>query len=130
MTTRRTVLCLLAAFVVAALAPMTLAADKPSPEGTWKWTVSRNNQDMTFTLKLKLEGDKLTGTITAGTRDTAITEGKFADGAVTFSVVREGQNGKMTTKYEGKLDGDTIKGKITSDRANAQPRDWEAKREK
>ena len=132
MQTRRTVLCLLAAVVVAAVAPAVFAADdKASPAGTWKWSFARGQQTTEVTLKLKLEGDKLTGTITMGTRDTEITDGKFADGKVSFSVVRETNNGKFTTKYEGKLDGDTIKGKIESERnGQTNSRDWEAKREK
>ena len=48
-----------------------------------------------------------------------------------FSVTRELQGNKMTSKYTGKLAGDTITGKIEAkDRdGNDQSRDWTAKRE-
>ena len=38
------------------------AADKPDPTGTWKWTVTFGQNSREVTLKLKLDGDKLTGT--------------------------------------------------------------------
>ena len=37
------------------------ADDKPNPTGTWKWTVKFGEQTREMTLKLKLDGDKLTG---------------------------------------------------------------------
>lgn len=111
---------------------MAQAADKPDPTGTWKWSVTVNDQKRDATLKLKLEGDKLTGTMLGrNNTETAIDEASFKDGEVAFSVTRERNGQKATTKYKGKLDGDTIKGKAESERdGKAQSRDWEAKREK
>jgi hypothetical protein len=85
-----------------------------------------------MSLKLKLDGDKLTGSIPGrNNTETAIENGTFKDGQVSFSVTRERNNQKVTTKYSGKLDGDTIKGKIEGERnGQATSRDWEAKREK
>ena len=108
------------------------ADDKANPTGTWKWTVMRNNQSRETTLKLKLDGDKLTGAMVGQNgQETPIEDGQFKDGEVSFKVTRERQGNKITTKYSGKLSGDTIKGKIESER-NGQPqsRDWEAKRSK
>ncbi|MEK6260032.1 MAG: hypothetical protein AABP62_15530 [Planctomycetota bacterium] len=108
------------------------AADKPNPTGTWKWSVTVNDQKRDATLKLKLEGDKLTGTMLGrNNQETAIEDATFKDGEVAFSVTRERNGQKNTTKYKGKLDGDTIKGKSESERdGKTQSRDWEAKREK
>jgi len=110
------------------------ADDKPNPTGTWKWTVmGQNNQSRDVTLKLKLEGDKLTGTMPGrNNQETAIEDGKFKDdGTISFSVTRERNGQKFTTKYEGKLTGDTIKGKTSFERnGETQSRDWEAKRDK
>jgi len=108
------------------------ADDKPNPTGTWKWTAMRGNQARESTLKLKLDGDKLTGAmIGQNGQETPIEDGQFKGGEVSFKVTRERQGNKITTKYTGKLSGDTIKGKIESER-NGQPqsRDWEAKRAK
>ncbi len=125
---------LVAAVLVLVLVGMTglaLAADKPNPTGTWKWTVKFNDQSREMTLKLKLEGDKLTGAMVRGNNETAIQDGKFKDGEVSFTVVRERDGRKMTSKYAGKLSGDTIKGKTTFERdGQPQSRDWDAKRAK
>lgn len=108
------------------------AEDKATPAGTWKWSTTRNNQTRETTLKLKLDGDKLTGTISGrNNTENPIEEASFKDNEVSFSVTRENNGQKFTMKYKGKLDGDTLKGKIEFERdGNAQSRDWEAKREK
>lgn len=108
------------------------AADKADPTGTWKWSVTFNDQTRESTLKLKLDGDKLTGTMLGrNNSETAIENATFKDGQVSFSVTRERNNQKMTIKYSGKLDGDVIKGKSEFERnGQMQSRDWEAKREK
>jgi hypothetical protein len=124
---------LLAATLVLAivgLAAAALAADKPNPTGTWKWEVNFNNQTRETTLKLKLDGNKLTGAIVGRDgQETAIKDAKFEDGTVSFSIVRERNGQTMTRKYTGKLSGDTITGKSESERdGQTQSRDWEAKR--
>jgi len=108
------------------------AADKPDPTGTWKWSFTVNDMKRDVTLKLKLDGDKLTGAMLGrNNQETAIEEASFKDGEVAFSVTRERNGQKSTTKYKGKLDGDTIKGKSEGMRdGQTQSRDWEAKREK
>ena len=108
------------------------AAEKPDPTGTWKWSVTFNDMKRDFTLKLKLDGDKLTGAMLGrNNQETAIEEASYKDGEVAFSVTRERNGQKFTTKYKGKVDGDTIKGKSEGMRdGQTQSRDWEAKREK
>ena len=49
---------------------------------------------------------------------------------ISFQVTREMNGNKVTTKYTGKVNGDTIKGKSESQRdGQAQSRDWTAKKE-
>jgi hypothetical protein len=107
------------------------AEDKANPTGTWKWTVTNGDQKRDVTLKLKLDGDKLTGAVIGrNNRETRIKDGTFKDGDVAFKVTRERNGQKSTSKYNGKVSGDTIKGKIESERdGKAESRDWEAKRE-
>src|SRR5262245_23165071 len=83
------------------------ADDKANPTGTWKWTVmGANNTNRDVTLKLKLEGDKLTGAMVGrNNQDTPIEDASFKDGTVSFKVTRERNGQKFVTKYEGKLDG-------------------------
>src|SRR5262245_34978634 len=114
------------------LASVARAADDPT--GTWKWTTTfgKDKTSIDVTLKLKREGDKLTGTVSGrNNQDTAIENGSFKDGTVSFTVTRENNGQKFVTKYSGKLDGDTIKGKSESERnGKTNSRDWEAKRQK
>jgi len=108
------------------------ADDKPNPTGTWKWTVNFGGQDRELTLKLKLDGDKLTGSMPGRDgQETAIEDGQYKNGEVSFKVTRERQGNKFTIKYSGKVSGDTIKGKTEFEReGQTQSRDWEAKRAK
>jgi len=112
------------------------AQDKKSdPTGTWKWETERNGQKRETVLKLKLDGDKLTGTITAGrkdqTTDVKIEDGKFKDGEVTFTVTREFNDQKRVTKYAARVNGETLKGTATSERdGQEQKREFEAKRDR
>jgi hypothetical protein len=112
------------------LTGMARAEDKPNPSGTWKWTVSFNGQEREFTLKLKADGEKLTGTfVRADGQETDIEDGKYKDGEVSFKVTRERDGNKFVTKYKGKVSGDNIKGKSERERdGETQSRDWEAKR--
>ena len=114
----------------ASLLGVARADDKPNPTGTWKYKIMAGGQARETTLKLKLEGEKLTGALVGrNDQETPIEDAKFKDGEVSFKVTRERNGQKTTTKYAGKLSKDTIKGKIESDR-NGQVRslDWEAKR--
>lgn len=117
------------AFGLALFANLSFAAD---PSGTWKWTTTFNNQTREQTLKLKLDGDKLTGALVGrNNQETAIENATFKDDTVSFTVTRERGDQKFTSKYSGKVEGDAIKGKIETDRnGKSNSRDWEAKREK
>jgi hypothetical protein len=115
--------------VVAVMASAARAEDNPT--GTWKWEQKGNNQSREVTLKLKLDSGKLTGTISGRNADTEISDGTFKDGEIAFSVTRERNGNKFTTKYSGKLSGDSIKGKAESERnGQTTSRDWEATRAK
>jgi len=100
--------------------------------GTWKWTVERNGNTIETTLKLKQDGEKLTGTISGRQgNETAIEDGKVKDDTVTFKVTREFNGNKFVMNYHGKLSGDSIKGETKFERnGEEQSREWEAKREK
>jgi hypothetical protein len=112
------------------------AQDAANPTGTWKWMQQGRGgaQGREVVLKLKVEGDKVTGTITGrNNEETAISEGTFKDGTVTFKVTRQGRDGQARTEsYTGKLENaDTIKGKYSTQRQGATVDvDWEAKRDK
>src|SRR4026208_317143 len=77
------------------------------PTGSWKSTMMLGKKSQDVTIKLKLEGDKLTGTIGGGQgRDAAISDGMFKDDKLSFSVIREQKGEKLTQKYTGTISGD------------------------
>ena len=121
--------------LVLGFASAALAEDKkPAPvDGTWKWKYKlRDGTEGEASLKLKQDGDKLTGTYIAREgAETPIEDGKItADGELTFVVNRMVGDQKMKFDYKGKLEGDTITGKIMFGREKPTPHDWEAKRAK
>jgi hypothetical protein len=109
---------------------------KADPNGTWTWTMPGRNggPDRKMSLKLKTEGDKVTGKLSAPARDgeireTDIKDGKMNGEEISFKIEREMNGNTMTIKYNGKVSGDTIKGKVETERnGETQSRDWEAKR--
>ena len=124
----------LTACLLFALTLSTQAADKKNdPTGTWTWTVPGRNggEAREIKLKLKMEGEKLTGTVSGrqGQEETAIEDANLSGDDISFKVTREYNGNKFTAKHSGKLSGDTIKGKSEMERdGNTTSRDWEAKR--
>ena len=120
--------CLLLTLNIAARAADDKKAD---PTGTWKWSITgQNGQTRETTLKLKLDGDKLTGAISGRGSETPIADAKIKGEEISFQVTREFNGNKVTSKYSGKVSGDSIKGKMEFERnGQSQSRDWEAKRE-
>src|SRR5688500_18678436 len=86
---------------MAGLAGFATAADtKGDPTGTWKYTTERGGKTRETVLKLKAEGDKLTGTVSGGKDETKIEDGTVKDGEVAFTVTREGKDQqKFTMRY-------------------------------
>ena len=75
------------------------------------------------------DGDKLTGALMSENYKKEIEDATFKDGDVSFTVPRLGQ--KKSSKYTGKITGDTLKGKIEFERdGKPESRDWEATRAK
>jgi hypothetical protein len=116
-------------------------AAEASPAGLWKWTVQgrQGGQGFEQTLKLDYKDGALTGVLMGSQRgefsvpDTPIADASFKDGQIKFSVTRELRGQKFTTKYDGKLEGDTIKGSFERPGFNNTPptkSDWEARRQK
>ena len=125
-----------ALFAAAAL-PAVAADDAKkagSVDGNWTWSfTTQNGQTFETRAKLKQEGEKLTGVVIGrNNTETEIKDGKINEkGELSFSVSSERQGQTMTQKYTGKLEGDTIKGKVERERdGETRSTDWEAKRAK
>ena len=121
-----------------ALAQVQAEDKKVDPTGTWTWTTPGRSggPDRKFSLKLKVDGEKVTGTVTSPGRqggqptETAIEDSKLKGEEISFKVTREFNGNKFISKYNGKIGTDSIKGKIETERnGQTQSREWEAKRE-
>jgi hypothetical protein len=137
-TLLKSALCLAVTLLVV---PTASAQDKKvDPNGKWTWTTEgRNGQTRTNSVTLKLDGEKLTGTVTGfrgrgggggAPQDTAIEDAKIAGNEVSFKVTREFNGNSFVSKYSAKIAGDTMKGKMIFDRGGeTMEREFEAKRE-
>jgi hypothetical protein len=124
------ILALSLALAVVVLVGTARSADDAT--GTWKWTATFGDKSIESSVKLKQEGEKLTGAyVGRNNMETPIEDGSVKNNVVNFKVVREFNGNKFEIKYSGTLSGDTIKGKTAFQRdGQTQERDWEAKRQK
>lgn len=106
-------------------------AKKVNPTGKWSWTSpGRDGATRTNTMTLKLDGEKLTGTVAGRQQDTEIGDAKLTGEEISFTVTREFQGNKIVQKFKGKVTSDKIVGKVESNRdGETTSRDWEAKKE-
>jgi hypothetical protein len=115
-------------FAVVGLAAFTSFGADTDASGIWKWSLSEQTGETI--LKVKQEGDKLTGSYTNQFGGAEIKEGSVKDGNVAFKVKRDFNGQEFVIKYSGKLAGDKITGKAEFDmNGEARAMDWNAKRE-
>ena len=104
------------------------------PGGAWKWTLAAPTGDkIDVSLKLEWKDGKLTGTYSNQFGEAPIKDASFKDEVIAFAVEREMGGTKFTVKYNGKLEGDTIKGKVELPGfggGEATTMDWNATRVK
>ena len=104
------------------------AADAADVAGSWELSSQGQNGPMTSTLTIQQDGGTIKGTL-KGRRGDAPLEGTVTGNNVSFTVKRQDQNGKtMVTEYTATVDGDSLKGKVHSERFG--DRDFTAKRTK
>lgn len=95
-----------------------MAQDKVDPVGTWKWTKPITN-GVEYSLVLKMDGGKLTGSLTSPARNrdggepvtAEIKNAKIDGDTITFEIVVPNRNGgrARTNGYIGKISGNTMK---------------------
>lgn len=102
---------------------------------TGKWTAQvpgrqGNAQETTFIFKV--EGDKLTGTMSGQQGETAIADGKVSGDEISFTVTRERQGNTIKQLFKGKVAGDEIKFTRSTEggQGNRPPVEFTAKRAK
>jgi hypothetical protein len=106
----RTMRRLLVATLIMLCAGLVARAADCDPTGTWTWTTPREQ----IKIKLRLQGDKVAGAmIRKNGQELKVENGTFKDGDVAFEVLAKTPGGQpMLHKYQGKVTGDAIKGKV------------------
>ena len=101
------------------------------PSGDWKWSLTTPNGDtFAVSLRLELKNGQLTGFYAGQPGGAPISDASFKDGAIAFSVVREFDGNKFVIKYQGRLEGDALKGTAEIPAQGVEPirMDWNAAR--
>jgi hypothetical protein len=89
--------------------------EKADPVGTWKLEYNVG-QKREATLTVKKDGDKLAGTMAFQDKQEAkLKDPMIKDGVLTFSLVRELKDMKITVDYKLTVEGDGLKGKGSID---------------
>ena len=101
-------LLLRCSLMLLALAASVFAADV---NGNWKGSLKTQNGDLDTSMVLKVDGEKLTGTVTNMYGEEQITEGVVKGDAVSFIIMAGG--GQFKLVYKGKVEGDQIKFTVT-----------------
>ena len=100
---------------------------------TGKWTAEvpgRGGQTRTTNFDFKVEGEKLTGTISRMQGDMPISEGTVKGDDIAFVVVANFNGNEMKLVHKGKLTGEVIKMTRTREGAEGPGQEFEAKRVK
>jgi len=90
--------------------PAAKPADKPTTiAGKWNGSIDPGNGPTSFVLEIKLDGKKVTGSLT-GDYGTSAIDGEFADDKLTFSITVDTPNGAFTVAFSGTLKDDALTG--------------------
>jgi len=119
-------------FFLAAASSLLLAVTTFAADISGKWTaeVQGRNGAMTTTFVFKVEGEKVTGTVSGRGGDTPISDGTVKGEDLGFNVTMNFNGNEMKMAYKGKVAGDEIKMTRTRPGADMPPQEFTAKRVK
>ena len=106
--------------------------EKADPVGTWKCEYEIGDMKRTSTLTIKMDGDKLAGTMSwPDQKETNLKDVKLKDADLTFSAERVLGDNKFNVEYKFTITGDKLKGKGAVETGGEKREfDIEGKREK
>ncbi len=79
--------------------------------GKWTGTLKGQNGDLDTTMVLKVDGDKLTGTVSNMYGEEQVTDGSVKGDDINFTILAGG--GQFKLVYKGKVERDQIRFKVT-----------------
>ena len=100
---------------------------------TGKWVAQvpgRDGQTRETTFNFKVEGSKLTGTVSGRQGDQAISDGTIKGDDVSFTVVANFNGNEIKLLYKGKVSGDELKLSRTREGGDQPAQEFTAKRVK
>jgi len=107
-----------------AVALIASAQGGASVVGEWDMTVNSPQGTRTLLLKLKQEGDKLTGTVKSPRGEAPLTSAELKGSDITMVMTVQFQGGDMVITYTGKVEKDSMKG--DADFGGLAQGDWSA----
>ena len=91
----------------------TFASSAADITGLWKLTyTTENGLTREATLDLKLDGDRLSGTLASDRGKAPIETGKVSGDEISFSLLRKGNGDEITINFSGKVESGTMKLKM------------------
>jgi hypothetical protein len=100
---------------------------------TGKWVAqvpAREGQTRETTFNFKVEGEKLTGTMSGNQGEVQISDGKVSGDDISFKVKVSFNDNEFTFLFTGKVSGDEIKFTRTREGGNRPGQEFTAKRAK
>ena len=100
---------------------------------TGKWVAqfqARNGQAREITFNFKVDGEKLTGTMSTGQRENPISDGVLKGDEISFTVTTSARGNEVKMNFKGKISGDEIKLTRTRADGGGRPLELTAKRPK
>jgi hypothetical protein len=119
----------LAAAAVLALSVLAAASAARRADVAGDWTMTYTTKEgvkLESVLTLKMDGDKLTGTISSPRGSVALNEAAVKGDDIMFAIIRVGFGDSIRIEYTGKVSGDTMK--LTMTAAAREPLDVTVKR--
>jgi ubiquinone/menaquinone biosynthesis C-methylase UbiE len=97
--------------------------------GTWEWTMPASSRKERYIQQLDQQFQKVKGIITVGTTKMIIKEGELRGDRLRFTVVKEVEDRTEDMLFEGRVNGNSIKGSmIFKPGPIAKRKIWKAKR--
>ena len=108
---------ILSAVLILGVCGLARAGDEEAtPVGTWKCEYEIEGQKRTSTLTINKDGDHLAGTMSwPDQKEEPLKDVKLNDGTLIFDAKRVLMGLEFANHYELKMDGNKLKGKLTSD---------------
>jgi len=97
-----------------------LAAFAADVAGAWKLSyTTENGLQREALLDLKVDGDRLTGTLSSSRGSAPVEDGKINGDEISFQLVRKGNGDEIAVRYKGRIEDGTMKLKMQFGRREA-----------